>query len=74
MKTRIKAKNIIVRFHGYTVILPDETDRRKTPEGVEIYMQFQPANNIRPMAAIPDGTLEKFKHCRPEVIDMEWEE
>jgi hypothetical protein len=70
----MKATNIKVKFNGYTVTLTDETDRRKTPQGVEIYIQQQPANNIRPMAVIPDGTLEIYKHCRPEIVSVQWEE
>lgn len=73
MKPRMIAKNIKVKFNGHTVTLPDENDRRKTPEGVEIWMQQQPANNIRPMASCPDGSLDKFKHCRPEIVSIDWE-
>ena len=73
MKPRLKAKNIKVEFHGYTVKLTDENDRRTTPEGVEIWIQLQPANNIRPMAACPDGSLEKFKHSRPKIVSLDWE-
>ena len=73
MKTRMKAKNIKVKFNGHKVTLPDENDRRKTSEGVEIWIQLQPGNNIRPMADIPEGTLEKYKHCRPEIISNDWE-
>jgi hypothetical protein len=61
MKPRMKAINIRVKFNGYTVTLPDETTG-KTPEWVEIWIQ-QPANNIRPMADVPTGTLDKYKHC-----------
>lgn len=73
MKARLKAYEISVRFNGHTVTLADENDRRKTPDGVEIWIQQKPANNLRPMATIPDGTLDQFKHCRPEIISLRWE-
>jgi hypothetical protein len=59
VKTYTKAKNIKVKFAGQVVTLKDETDRKKTRDGVEIWIQQQSAGNIRPMASIPDGTLEK---------------
>lgn len=74
MKPRVKATNLRVKFNGYTVTLADESDRRKTPEGVEIWIQQKPGNEIRPMASIPDGTLEKYKHCRPEIVSVQWAE
>ena len=74
MTARIKATNIKVKFNHHTVTLTDENDRRKTPEGVEIYIQQKPGNDIRPMAVIPEGTLEKYKHCRPEIVSVQWQE
>jgi hypothetical protein len=73
MKTYTKAKNIKIKFAGQVVTLKDESDRKKTSAGVEIWIQQQSAGNIRPMASIPDGTLEKYKHCRPEMISIQWE-
>lgn len=73
-KAEMKAKNIKVKFNGHTVTLADESDRQKTSEGVEIWIQQKPANNIRPMADIPEGTLETFKHCRPSIVSVDWVE
>lgn len=74
MKKRVRAINLIVEFNGHLVVLENEDDRQKTNEGVEIWIQKQPANSLRPMASIPAGTLEKYKHRRPHIIDMEWDE
>lgn len=72
-KQYAQVKNIKVTFHGHVVTLADGTDRKKTPEGVEIWIQYKPAGEIRPMADIPAGTLGKYKHCRPEIISIEWQ-
>ena len=72
-KEYMKPKNAIVKFHGHIVILVDASDRQKTEEGVELWLQLRPAGEIRPMASIPDGTLETYKHCRPEIVSVEWE-
>jgi len=64
--------NIKVRFHGHTVALADMSDRQTTAEGVQIWIQSQPAGCFRPMADIPEGTLDQFKHCRPKIIQNEW--
>lgn len=74
MKPRMIAKNIKIKFHGHTITLPTEADRRKTPEGVEIWIQQKPGNEIRLMVDIPDGTLEKYKHCRPQIVSFNWVE
>lgn len=73
MKEYMKPKNAKIKFHGHTVTLADANDRKKTPEGVEIWIEQKPAGEIRPMASIPEGTLDTFKHCRPEIISIEWE-
>ena len=73
MKSRLVATKIKIKFAGKVITLIDENDRKKILDGVELWIQQQPANNIRPMATIPDGTLEKYKHCRPEILDMKWE-
>ncbi len=73
MKARIRSTNIKVKFHSHIVTLTDENDRRKTPEGVEIWIQQKPGNEIRPMATIPDGTLETYKHCRPQIVSIDWD-
>lgn len=73
MKEYAKAKQIKVKFHGHVVTLADEDDRKTTPEGVEIWIQKKPAGAIRPMASVPEGTLETYKHCRPETISIEWD-
>lgn len=74
MKARMKAINIKVEFGRGVVTLADEDDRKTTSEGVEIYIEKLPANEMRPIAVIPDGTLEKFKHCRPQVLKITWVE
>jgi hypothetical protein len=66
--------SIRVRFHGHVVTLADMNDRQTTPEGVQIWIQSQPAGCFRPMADIPEGTLEIYKHCRPQIIQNDWSE
>ena len=64
--------NIKVRFHGHTVTLADMNDRQTTPEGVQIWIQLQPAGWFRPMASLPVGTLDQFKRCRPQIVQNDW--
>jgi hypothetical protein len=73
MTTYPKAKNIKIKFAGQVVTLKDENDRQKTRAGVELWIEQKPAGEFRPMATIPDGTLEKYKHDRPEIISQDWE-
>jgi hypothetical protein len=54
------------------VTLANEEDRQKTSEGVEIWIEQKPGNEIRPMASIPEGTLEIYKYCRPVMIHIDW--
>lgn len=69
-----KVKKMKVVFDGHRVTLNGESDRKMIAGGVEIWIQRKPAGCVRPMATIPDGTLEQYKHCRPEWTEIEWEE
>ena len=73
MKKYPEAINVKVLFNGCLMTLANSNDRQKTTEGVEIWLQKQPGGAVRPMASIPDGTLDKYKHCRPEIIEQDWD-
>ena len=73
MKKYPEAVNVKVKFNGCLVTLANSNDRRKTIEGVEIWLQRKPDGAVRPMATIPEGTLDKYKHCRPEIIKNDWD-
>ena len=64
--------NIKVKFGNQTAFLENHTSRAKTAEGVEIYLKMRPANEVQAMADIPDGTLDKYMHCRPQIVSCEW--
>ena len=65
--------NIKVKFAGEIFHLKDHTSRPVSEKsGVEIWLQMRPANVVKPMANIPEGTLEKYKHARPEILSCEW--
>jgi len=64
--------NIKVKFGKAIVKLENHESRAKTAEGVEIYLKMRPANEVQPIAVIPDGTLDKYKHCRPVIIACDW--
>lgn len=70
--SRYLPRNIKVKFASSVVTLENENSRVTTHEGVEIWLQGKPANNFRAMATIPDGTLERYKHCRPEILAVDW--
>jgi hypothetical protein len=72
MKRNQKAINIKISFHGHTVTLADEYDRQTTPEGVTLWVKQGGANSIKPMASPPKGTLEIYKHSRPDIVSVEW--
>lgn len=72
MKTYPKAINIRVKFAGQVVTLADETDRKKTKAGAELYVDRTPNGYLRPWATIPPGTLEIYKHDRPEIVSVQW--
>ena len=74
MKPRTAIRNIKIRFHGHSVTLTDEADRRTTPEGVELWVQQLPHNGLKPMAAIPEGTLSRYMHMRPEFVSCDWDD
>lgn len=74
MKQYPQAKNIKIRFAGQVVTLANEADRKKTKAGVELYVEKQPNGYLRPWAAIPDGTLNKYMHEQPEIVSVQWEE
>ena len=67
-----KAINIKIRFAGQVVTLADEYDRKTTNAGVQIWIKQKPSNEIQPQATIPDGTLNQYKHDRPEIVDVQW--
>jgi hypothetical protein len=64
--------NIKVKFGNEMFYLEQHTDRAKSEKsGVVIWGRMHgPA--FKPMAEIPDGTLEKYMHCRPEIIACDW--
>jgi hypothetical protein len=64
--------NIKVRFGSSVVKLSDHNSRATTKDGVEIYIKMRAASGAQPMATIPDGTLSKYMHCRPEIISCDW--
>jgi hypothetical protein len=64
--------NIKVKFGSAIVKLENHESHATTKEGVEIWLKMRPANEVQPMATIPDGTLEKYKHCRPKIISCDW--
>jgi hypothetical protein len=64
--------NIKVKFGSSVVKLKDHTSRATTKDGVEIYITMRAASRAQPMAVIPDGTLNKYMHCRPEIISCDW--
>jgi hypothetical protein len=64
--------NIKVQFGKSVVKLETHESRAKTTEGVEIYLKMRPANEVQPIAVIPDGTLEQYKNCRPQIVSCEW--
>lgn len=65
-------RNIFIKFGSESVMLADANGRATTPSGVEIYLVARPANNYKPMACCPDGTLEQHKHDRPIVTHVNW--
>lgn len=65
--------NIRVKFGNEYAFLKNAESIFVTQDGVKIWIKSRPGNNYQPMAEIPDGTLEKYKHCRPEIISCAWE-
>ena len=65
--------NIKVKFAGEIFHLENHESRAASEKsGVVIYLKMRPANNFQPIAEIPNGTLEKYKHCRPEIVSCDW--
>jgi len=69
----MKAKNIVVKFGRAVVVLSTQESRITTREGVELWIKQCPASEIKPMATIPVGTLEIYKHTRPVILRCDWE-
>lgn len=67
--------NIKIRFAGAVVTIRnhDETIELtgKCP-GVKLWMQHRAGNEWRPMATVPDGTLDRYMHERPEILSCDW--
>lgn len=62
----VKAVNIVIEFAGEKFFLADETCSALSMEtGVKVYLQLRASNSIQPIAEVPEGTLEKYKHYRP---------
>lgn len=65
--------NIKVKFAGEIFHLENHESRPKSEKsGVVIWLKMRPANEVQPMAEIPDGTLDKYKHCRPQIVSCDW--
>ena len=67
-----EANNIKVRFGREVVLLDTADDRKRTAAGVVIWIKRKPGGEIQPMAQIPDGTLEQYKHFRPIIESLTW--
>jgi len=63
--------NIKIRFAGEVVTLSDKDDRQTTPSGVTLHGRMR-GPEFQPLAEIPDGTLEKYKHERPKILSADW--
>jgi hypothetical protein len=66
--------NIKIKFDKAIVILPTHDSRITTREGVELWLKPKPGSEYQPMASIPDGTLDQYKHCRPQILSCDWQE
>jgi len=66
------AVNIKVKFDNEICILDDENSSINLTSGVRIYGKVRPDGRFQPFAEIPDGTLDKYMHCRPVVLKNDW--